>query len=879
MKTWQDSSTQSGPQPAVDAPPAPPRHPLVLWLLSNARWIWPLAVVAIILVTSWSDLRAVDYRQVRHALQRTDFSWLILAAVLTLANLAVMGAYDVVCLRGTQVRALERWWIGTLSFAWSNFLTLGPLAGPAVRFWLYRPFGVSFYVLRQAIVSIGIGFGSGLLLWIVCVLLPLPPTWGASILIRASLVFLLAFLGGRVAGKVKRWKKFPVWVHEMNVRWSLLLMLGALDWLLAFLVFAASLRSSGIEIGLEALGRFYYAGQGIGTASLIPGGLGSADAFWLASLGSMLERAAAGVLLFRLIYYLIPWSAATLLLLRRSVHGRVRWAGPARWFVSLLVLLSGCLMLISSATPALASRVRVLERVVPLVVLETSHVAAAIFGLFLCVLARGLMKGYRYTYRITLALLLGGAVGSILKGLDYEEAIIFVLTAALLWTHANLFSLPSRRGGTAIAILAPIILALVVFSIAGFASYNGSQLSPEHWFTFPQNYSHSTEAPRFLRTLSILLLSGLLIAVYLIMRIPHRYEPPSWAEIERALATHSKLGKGTSALMLANGDKSILFLHDKGFCLYRTIGRYMVIFSDPMLEAGMEMKCLGMILQKAVELDRILVFYQISAHWLPPLHDFGYSFFKLGEEALVDLKEFSIQGNKGKALRNVLNRFRNDGYSFSVLAATEVPERLPALKAISDAWLRSKAAREKQFSIGYFDAAYLSKFPCALVHDRSGKAVAFANILPGPNHEEFSVDLMRYTPDCPNGVMDLLFLQLFEWGREEGYRTFNLGMAPLATVGEVRQAHLGERLARMLFQHGEHWYNFRGIRLFKQKYDPRWVPRYLAYPAFWMWPQVIVNVAALIAGGWRNVIFPTEKQIQATGDRVQTQTVLSKAEK
>jgi phosphatidylglycerol lysyltransferase len=108
--------------------------------------------------------------------------------------------------------------------------------------------------------------------------------------------------------------------------------------------------------------------------------------------------------------------------------------------------------------------------------------------------------------------------------------------------------------------------------------------------------------------------------------------------------------------------------------------------------------------------------------------------------------------------------------------------------------------------------------------------------------------------------MDLLLLRLFDWGREQGYRSFNLGMAPLSAVGAVGQAHLGERLANILFQHGEHWYNFKGIRLFKEKYDPRWVPRYLAYPAFWMWPQVTVNIAALIAGGWRNVIFPTEKQ-------------------
>ncbi len=192
-----------------------------------------------------------------------------------------------------------------------------------------------------------------------------------------------------------------------------------------------------------------------------------------------------------------------------------------------------------------------------------------------------------------------------------------------------------------------------------------------------------------------------------------------------------------------------------------------------------------------------------------------------------------------------------------MLEPAETGQCMDRLRRVSDGWLRSKRTREKQFSIGYFDPKYLAAFPCAVVRDRAGEIVAFSNILPGPLNQEFSVDLMRYLPECPNGVMDFLFLRLFEWGKCRGFRSFNLGMAPLATVGDTRQAHLPERMANILFQHGEHWYNFRGLRLFKEKFDPRWVPRYLAYPSFWMWPQVIASVAAMIAGGWRNVIFPT----------------------
>lgn len=858
MDTLQDSPVSSDPLEVDSSADSarPQRHPLVLWFLANARWVWPVLVVAIVLISSWSDLRAISYRQVRLALHSQSTFWLNLAAVLTIVNLAIMGLYDVICLRADRVRVPGRWWIGTLAFAWSNFLTLGPLAGPAIRFWLYRPAGVAFGVLRGAILSIAIGFGTGLFAWLAIGIVPFPD-WGIpGFALRVGSVALLAWVAGVLAFRLQRWKRLPAWVREIHVSWPALFVLGAFDWLLAFLVFAVVLRAGGIEISNNSAMRLFFVGQGIGLLSLIPGGLGSADAFWLGKLGTLVGQGAAALLIYRIIYYFLPWAAATLFLLRRAVHGKVRWAGPARLFVSLAVLFSGCVLLVSSATPALARRMRILEQFMPLPVLETSHVATALVGLLLFVLARRLMKGYRDAYRTTVFLLLAGAAFNLLKGLDYEEATILTMTAALLWTHSRLFTLPSRVGGTAVSILIPLFVFILAFTAVGLTAYHGRGFTNYHWLTF----AHFAYSARFVRTLSILVLAGLLIAIYVVLRIPHHYTPPTQEEICRALEIHSKFGKGTNALMVTNGDKSVHFWQNRGFCLYRTIGSHMIVFSDPSLPAETERDFMASLLQKAAELDRILVFYQVSSHWIPVLHDFGYSFFKLGEEAIVDLEKFNIQGNKGKAMRNVLNRFRNDGYEFHVLEPKEVAAQLEKLKFVSDEWLRSKRTREKKFSIGFFDPTYLTSFPCAIVWDNSGRIVAFANILLGPDNEEYSVDLMRYLPECPNGVMDFLFLKLFEWGKAWSYRTFNLGMAPLATVGEIRQARLPERLANILFQHGEHWYNFRGLRLFKEKFDPRWVPRYLAYPSFWMWPQVIANVAAMIAGGWKNVIFPVANE-------------------
>src|SRR5205085_12642339 len=144
-----------------------------------------------------------------------------------------------------------------------------------------------------------------------------------------------------------------------------------------------------------------------------------------------------------------------------------------------------------------------------------------------------------------------------------------------------------------------------------------------------------------------------------------------------------------------------------------------------------------------------------------------------------------------------------------------------------------------------------------VVRDAAGpdRLLGFANLLHGPNRRELSVDLMRYRSGGP-GVMDFLILSLLLYGKDAGYASFNLGMAPLASVGEHRGAHLRERLAGLAFRRGEQWYNFQGVRFYKQKFDPDWMPRYMAYQAAWEWPVALANVSALIAGSWGGALLP-----------------------
>ncbi|HWF84498.1 MAG TPA: phosphatidylglycerol lysyltransferase domain-containing protein, partial [Vicinamibacterales bacterium] len=344
-------------------------------------------------------------------------------------------------------------------------------------------------------------------------------------------------------------------------------------------------------------------------------------------------------------------------------------------------------------------------------------------------------------------------------------------------------------------------------------------------------------------------------------------------EIDRTLELHAAIGQGTSAMMVANGDKAVFRVADRGFGLYRTIGPYLVVFADPSVAAAEERAdFLNALFAFAAEIDRRPLFYQISLEWIPPLHDRGYAFFKLGEEAHVPLRHVSLEGPQGKLYRQILRRGERDGLRFRLLAPFEIEAALPELRAISDDWLESKGQRERQFSIGFFDEAYVRRFPCAVIEyvgperlspsaspvgddepRRGPQIVAFTNLLRGPRREELSIDLMRYRSQGPH-AMDFLFASLFFYGKDQGFERFNLGMAPLASVGRFQGAHARERLANLLFQHGETWYNFQGLRSYKAKFDPVWVPRYMAYQNAWEWPAAITNVSALVAGGWANVM-------------------------
>ena len=850
-------------------------------VLARLRPLWPWFVLAAVTLMGWHELREVDLASVRRLLRETDTSLLLTLLGVTALNLAIFGLYDVAAL-GSLSRppgAGARWTVGVLSFAWSNFLTVGPLAGPALRLWLYRPLGVEAERARSALTSILGAFSLALLAWCGAVSLPLPSALD-SFAARLALAVPLAALAGLVLRALPRIRFAPPAVRRWEGRPFLMALVACGDWLLAWAVFHLALKEMHGSIEPRLSLASFFLGQLVGLLSFVPGGLGTADAFWVVSLSAAAgghDRVLAALLLYRLVYYVLPWFFATLVLAGRLIRAGRRTGAFLRSAIASYTFLCGAVLLASAATPALADRAAFLKKSVPLALVEISYGASVLLGFLMLVISRGLARGYRSTHRLAIAIFLAGALTTFLKGLDFEEALLSLLAAVVLLVFGQSFARAGRLRPPVEFVVSIGGFAIVLFTAIGY----GSLPSFPQTSTLFSHFGYFAFGGRFLRGLVLLASIAAVVALRLALRPPPGDPLPGSEEIDRAIREVRRWARDTNSLLVACGDQAI-FRADAavapggaggaaaggagpapppGFISYRSTGRFLVAYADPVCPPGSERDLMAAFLDLAADNDREVILYQISASFLPVAHDFGFTFFKLGEEAIVDLGAFDLKGNKAKTWRHAINSVEKEGGRFEIVPGEALRPLFPELRRISDDWLSEKHVVEKRFSIGRFDEAYLTRFPCALVRDPGGRVVGFANVLEGAPGGELSIDLMRYSlareeSGGLRNVMDYLFLRLMLYGKERGFARFNLGMAPLAAVGEERWARPFERLAHFFFRIGEQWYNYRGLRRYKEKFDPVWVPRYMAYPRPWDWPLAATSTAVLIAGGWRALVFP-----------------------
>ncbi|NJD10091.1 MAG: bifunctional lysylphosphatidylglycerol flippase/synthetase MprF [Gemmatimonadetes bacterium] len=820
------------------------------------------------------ELRHVHYRDVLAALHSLPPGRVLAGALLVLLNYLVLTGYDRLAFHAIGQR-IAGWQVTLASFvayALSNNIGFALIAGTSVRDRFYSRWGVGTGDLTRIVVFYSTSFWLGLSAlggWSLA-LQPHPALlrFASEPVLRTLGVLVLLFPVAYLLASALR--RAPLRVRGLQLQFPpprlalLQVLLSAVEWSLAGAVLYARLPAGGPGFG--ALLGVFLAAQLAGLVSHVPGGVGVFETVLLVTLGRYYghTQIVSSLLLYRLLYYLLPLGIALAILvgdelrLRRhhlarlgTVLGSIT-AQTAPALLALFTFIAGVVLLISGATPADPGRVRWLAEHLPLAVLEASHFLGSVVGVALLILAQGIARrldGAWYLGMVGLAL---GVALSLLKGGDYEEALLLgVLLAALLGSRdqfdrrAAFLDAPFSPGWTVAA-----VAALGASIWLGFFAYKNVQYGSELWWRFALNHDVS----RFLRASVGATVSLLASGVARLARpAAAEIEPPGEPELAAAAQVVAAQA-GTLPFLVLLRDKGVLFNEERtGFVMYGVQGRTWVALGDPVGPPAVAPGLIRQFLERASDYGAIPVFYQVGRDRLDLYAELGLTFAKLGEEARVELAHFGLEGQAQRGLRATVHRLQREGVEFAVLPPEEVRRRMAELRAVSDEWLSTKATSEKGFSLGRFDEDYLARFPAGVM-TVGGEIVAFGNLWLGRPGSELSVDLMRFRSAAPRGAMDGLFTQLLLWGKAQGYAWFSLGMAPLSGLEAGPLGHAWARIGHLVFRYGEAFYNFQGLRTYKEKFHPVWEARFLAYPGGLRLPRVIADVAALVAGGYGGIL-------------------------
>ncbi|TNF18270.1 MAG: bifunctional lysylphosphatidylglycerol flippase/synthetase MprF [Rhodobacteraceae bacterium] len=854
----------------------PPQNRLLRIIEHPAvKIIVPLVIAAIAVVVLHKLAAHVKWADVKADLAGASRLSLLKALGFTLLSFAGISLYDALATRAVapgmvpfRIAALA----GAGGYAVSGLLGVSYLTGTAVRYRTYSGFGLDMARIAGVIAVSWSGFLCGLALVFGTLLalhpvglsavLPIPPAIETAVGF-AILAALAAYLIWLATGErhVKA-GGFALPLPGVGIGAALSLA-GVLDLGGAALTLYV-LMPGDLATSLPFFFTIFFGAVGLGILSHSPGGLGVFEATIIAGTGaSGRSDVLAALVLYRVLYTILPFAlAAGGLAVVMGLSQRHHLSGGARtlWrtFAPMVppvaagvALLAGIVLLVSGTLPAEDTRLGLLRELLPLSFIEASHLAGSIAGLLLIVVARGLYRKLYRAWMVAMALLAIGLVASLAKGLDWEEAVSILATLGALGLFRPAFY--RAEGGALLRLNATWLVSITVLMAAifwvGLFAHSHVPYQNALWWDFTWH----GDASRFLRaSLAVAVILGGIAFNSLVSGRPQRAGPQPIPDAVRRLVAQSE---DTEAGIALTGDKAFLLAEDgRAFIAYADTGQSLIAKGDPVGDVDAGKTLIWRLREMADRQGRACAFYSVSSDYLPTYLDLGLSILKIGEVARVDLRGFTLDGSGKKGVRQARNRAARDGFVFEVIAAQDLPAVMGELRRVSDAWLAHKQGEEKGFALGAFTESYIANFDVAVLRAPGGAIVAFANLFKGANLHELSLDLMRHAPEAPGFAMDALFAELMLWGAAQGYRWFSLGAAPFSGIENRQLAPIWNRIGGFVYEHGEHFYNFEGLRAFKEKFDPVWSPNYLACPGGLAAPRILYEVNVLISGGLRGLM-------------------------
>lgn len=342
---------------------------------------------------------------------------------------------------------------------------------------------------------------------------------------------------------------------------------------------------------------------------------------------------------------------------------------------------------------------------------------------------------------------------------------------------------------------------------------------------------HTRQARWFLDSLGYLGFLSLAYGLFSLFRpIKHQYAtlPTERHTVETLLKQYSQSTE--DFFKLWPHDKSYFFSSDrKAVIAYGVSGGMALTVGDPVGSPESLDKVLKEFKEHCLTKDWALSLVYTDKQNLEKYKKMGLNTIKIGEDAIVDVGNFATETSRNKHFRNIQNRFSKAGFTAQLHNPPHSLELLYEVALISREWLRQPDRKEWRFLAGSYSNAYMQYGALFVVRDSDGIAQAFVNLIPSYLDGQITIDLMRQRADAPANVMDYLFTSLLLALHENGYKKFNLGLAPLSGLENSDSGKMEERLLSLIYRVNQRFIAFQGLRRFKSKFEPQWQPKFIAY--------------------------------------------------
>ncbi|AQP53118.1 hypothetical protein CBF34_02605 [Vagococcus penaei] len=806
--------------------------------------IFVASVVLIVIHELKAIAKTISFNQLKDIFGTLSWETISLMAIIGLISVVPMLGYDIILTKLLNVDVKKRyliessWMINTTN----NIVGFGGLISMGLRSQLYGQ-GKRNKDVIQAL--------SKILLLLM-----------AGLSVYSLLALVLVFFGHTTDYVEQYWPwlligalYFPVvfvvsiikkddYVGNMTSETRLgLLLTSFLEWTGVAVSFILIGKLMGIHFSTWQILPMFIAASVIGIISLIPGELGSFDVLMILGLSAMgisREQVVAWILLYRLFYYIIPFLVG-ILLFGRTLSSQLndRFEGiPAKItsqvslkIIVFLMYFTGFMLCLSATIPQAFIDHTWLVRFDPFYLPIISQFPLLFMGAAFFMIGRGLSSKIKRAFVPALVVLTLSMLYSVWQYFYWPFVIFVLILFALaflarpeLYRKQLIYSweMMTKDGILGFGLV-------ILYLIVGFVTIR------THIF-----HHHSNQSNFFIFPSDKLWFAGLvsIVIIFTFILLLMRYFENKRVVIgdelndERVLSVLTTYGGNTDSQLVFLNDKRVYFYQnaqgeDTAYLQFAIYRDKCIVMSDPSGDSADFKDLLLNFIQECDVYGYSPIFYEVSESIVLQLHEAGFGFIKMGEDAQVRLQDFTTTGKKKKGLRSVMNQVTKAGCTMEMIHPPFSAETMAELQAVSDDWLGGRT--EKGFSLGFFSEDYLQRAPIAVVKDSEGAIVAFANIMPTYTDDTITIDLMRYSSKAPSGIMDYLFISLFEQLRDDNYQLFNLGMAPFSNVGTTKYSFVQERIAFLIYKYGNRFYSFQGLRAYKEKYASFWRPRYTAY--------------------------------------------------